>query len=187
MSTDESPLPASDRLSQRHLFKGQREFELHGDELQIHIDMPFLKKDFTVVLAILDPEPVIKGSTLAFVSAVNREPLVELFIDEPDKDTFDAFVEKIRQGVIAEDYGKPKVFSGKQVDTDRLQLTLDMLRRYIDADDIQPYLDALETLKANPQDSDSFRGMLDAFNDLGPMQGAVLSYAPYIVSLMSDD
>jgi hypothetical protein len=174
------------RLVQKHVIKGTREFELVDDEVNIKINMPFLQKEYTVVLAVLDPEPVVKGSTLAFVSAVNREPLIELFVDKPDPDAFNGFVNLLRQRATEEDFGKPKSSANRNVDVAQLDHTLEMLRTYITDDGVRPFIEAMEALKAAPDDPARFNEMFQAFNRLGPLQGAVLTYAPYIVTLFSD-
>ena len=176
------------KLEQKHIYKGKRSFELVGDAVNVHIDMPFLEKEFTVVLSILIPEPVVKGSTLAFVSAVNREPLIEMFVDKPNPEEFEAFVEAVKQGIIEEDFGKPKSDSpAKVVKPENIQETIDMLCTYLNADDIKPFLATLEALKETPDSKQKFDDMVQAFEALGPMQGPVLAYAPYIVSLMIED
>jgi hypothetical protein len=175
------------KLEQKHIYKGKRSFELVDDAVNVHIDMPFLNKEFTVVLSILVPEPVVKGSTLAFVSAVNREPLIEMFVDSPNAEEFNAFVQKVKEKVIEEDYGKPKSTSpAKVVKPELVQETIDMLCTYLNADDIRPLLTTLEALKEKPEGKEEFDAMVQAFEELGPMQGAVLSYAPYINSLLLD-
>jgi len=172
------------KLVQKHLVKGTREFELVDDGVFVSIDMPFLKKDFLVVFSILEPEPVIQGSTLSFVSAVNREALIELMVDKPDPKTFNEFVDVIKQRVIEEEFGKVSLASVKRtVDVKQVQETLDMLRTYLDGDGYQPLLDALEALKAEPENEDRLAELFRIFNGLGPLQGAVLSYAPYISTL----
>lgn len=174
------------RLVQKHVMKGTREFELVDDEVNVKINMPFLHKEYTVVLAVLDPEPVVKGSTLAFVSAVNREPLIEFFVDKPDPDSFNDFVNRVRQRAIEEDFGKPKGLENRKVDVAQLAIALQMVRSYITDQGIAPFIESLEALQAEPDDPARFNEMFQAFNRLGPMQGAVLTYAPYLVTLFSD-
>ena len=176
------------KLEQKHIYKGKRSFELVDDAVNVHIDMPFLEKEFTVVLAILIPEPVVKGSTLAFVSAVNREPLIEMFVDKPNPEEFNAFVEKVKQRIIEEDFGKPKSDSPTRVvKPELIQETIDMVSTYLNADDIRSFLASLEALKENPDSKEHFDDMVQAFEALGPMQGPVLAYAPYVNKLMIDD
>jgi hypothetical protein len=64
---------------------------------------------------------------------------------------------------------------------------IQMLERYLVVEDIKPLLTALEALKAEPQNESYLAQMENAFNDLGIMQGAVLTYAPYIGILLSDN
>lgn len=177
----------STRLHQKHVVKGTREFELVDHEVNIKINMPFLQKEFTVVLAVVDPEPVIKGSTLAFVSAVNREPLIEFFLDKPDPETFNEFVNLVRQRAIEEDFGKPKGTKQRKVDGAQLAITLEMLRAYIADESLKPFIESMEALQTEPDNPARFDAMFAAFNRLGPMQGAVLTYAPYLVTLFSDN
>jgi hypothetical protein len=176
------------KLFQKHLTKGTREFELLDDAVNVRIDMPFLKKEFTVVFSILDPEPVIDGSNYAFVSVVNREPLLEFFLDKPDPGSFSDFVQKVRQGIIDEEFGKPKASSvDRKVNVEHLKTAIDMLQTYVGGDQIRPFLDTLEALRDDPHSEEKFMEMSGAFNKLGTYQGAVLSYAPYISTLLSDN
>jgi hypothetical protein len=176
------------KLVQKHIYKGTRTFELLDDAVNVHIDTPFLDNKFTVVLSILDPEPVVKGSDYAFVSVVNREPLLEMFLNKPNREEFEAFVKQLRQRVIEEDYGKPKSTSpAKSIDPANIQEAIDLLRLYINGDDLEPFLNALEALKQDPGNGERFDDMFRCFNELGPMQGAVLTYAPYINFLLVDD
>ena len=67
----------------------------------------------------------------------------------------------------------------------RLADDITMLKTYLDEGDIKPLLDALETLKAEPDNEAAYQKMLDAFNALGITQGAVLTYATYLKVLLS--
>ena len=62
-----------------------------------------------------------------------------------------------------------------------------MLKQHLDGDEIEALVTALEALKAEPENEVSFGQLLKAFDDLGPRQGAVLTYAPYVSLLLSDD
>jgi len=75
--------------------------------------------------------------------------------------------------------------SFEPVNTGRLDDDITMLKTYMNEDDFKPLLDALETLKAEPQNEAAFQKMLDAFNKMGIYQGAVLTYAPYLKILLS--
>lgn len=76
--------------------------------------------------------------------------------------------------------------SFKPVNAERLASDITMLKNYLNEDDIRPLLDTLEVLKAKPESEAAFKTMLDAFNELGIIQGAVLTYAPYLKVLLSE-
>ena len=48
-------------------------------------------------------------------------------------------------------------------------------------------LSALRDIKADPENESCLTRLTSAFDDLGPRQGAVLTYAPYVGILLSDD
>lgn len=75
--------------------------------------------------------------------------------------------------------------SFQPVNTERLDNDITMLKSYLDEPCIKPLLDSLETLKAEPENEAAFQRMMDAFNDLGIYQGAVLTYATYLKVLVS--
>ena len=77
-----------------------------------------------------------------------------------------------------------KLQSIKVADVD---VAIQMLNKYMDAQVINPLLSALETLKTEPQNETFQENVINAFNDLGVMQGAALTYAPYLNIFVSDD
>ena len=60
------------KLVQKHVIKGTREFELSDDKIDYRITTPLGEEELSVVLSVLDPQPVTRGSMLHFVSQVNR-------------------------------------------------------------------------------------------------------------------
>ena len=68
-----------------------------------------------------------------------------------------------------------------------IDIALQMLNKYLGTQDINPLLSSLETLKTEPQNEAYQAQVLNAFNDLGNLQGAVLTYAPYLNIFVSDD
>ena len=74
----------------------------------------------------------------------------------------------------------------KPVNAERLATDIAMLKSYLNDDEIKPLLDALEALRAEPESETTFKEMMDAFNQLGIIQGAVLTYAPYLKVVLSD-
>ena len=85
------------KLIQKHIFKGTQEFELLDDEVHVRIKAPFKEKEFTVPLAILNPEPVTDDSHLHFHSRVKCGPLLSLRLGKPNAEEFNAFVDAVKE------------------------------------------------------------------------------------------
>ena len=68
-----------------------------------------------------------------------------------------------------------------------IDIALQMLKTYLDTEEISSLLSALETLKTEPQNEAYQIEVINVFNDLGILQGAVLTYAPYLSIFVSDD
>jgi hypothetical protein len=66
------------------------------------------------------------------------------------------------------------------VDLQRIETSIMMLKQYFPEDDIAPLIDVLESLAADPGNEALLGQLSDVFDDLGFLQGAVLTYAPYI-------
>jgi hypothetical protein len=87
----------ADKLIQRHLLHGSQEFELLDDMLRVTTSGPFRgKKVLDFVLATLDPDPVRNKGRLEFYGRVKCGPMVSLYIDKPDPDAFNAFVDTLK-------------------------------------------------------------------------------------------
>ena len=76
---------------------------------------------------------------------------------------------------------------GQPIKVEDIDIALRMLKTYMDPQDIDPLLSALETLKTDTQNEAYQVQVIDAFNNLGNLQGAVLTYAPYLNIFVSDD
>ncbi len=98
------------KLIQKHLLKGRQEFELKDDEVLLRIKGPFKKKEISVPLAILNPEPEISGGMLHFHSRVKCGPLLSLYLNKPNAEAFNAFVDAVKQQALKEF----NAFSGMQ-------------------------------------------------------------------------
>ena len=203
------------KLIQKHLLKGTQEFEIIDDTVVVRSKPPLKKEEsLTVMLTVLNTEPVISKSLLEFTSRVNNEPLLSLFLAKPNPEEFNAFVNLLKQKIQYEfnafaglksgtpsTIGKnvheePPVFGtpdtertikSKKITAKGIEDAIRQLSEYIGAEKIGPFLSALEALQADPQNESHLRKMINEFEALGPNQGAVLSYAPYISSLLSDD
>ena len=68
-----------------------------------------------------------------------------------------------------------------------IDIAIEILNEYLDAQAINPLVSALETLKTEPKNETFQENVINAFNDLGIMQGAALTYAPYLNVFVSDD
>ena len=75
----------------------------------------------------------------------------------------------------------------QSIKTADIDIAIQMLNKYMDAQAINPLVSALETLKTEPQNENFQENVINAFNDLGLVQGAALTYAPYLNIFVSDD
>ena len=202
------------KLVQKRFLKETREFEITDDAVMVRIKKGLSEEKLTVVLAILNPDPVVNGDFLEFHSRVKCGPLLSLYRDRPDRETCGAFVEELQrraraeynafaglktgaeaQGLAANSYDEPPDFDQppakragrKPVNTESIESSIRMLQQHLGEDDITALLDALQALKADPEDETKFAGLVTAFDALGPRQGAVLTYAPYVSVLLADE
>jgi len=204
------------KLVQKQFLKGSSEFEITNEVVNVRIKTRLKEKELTVDLSILNPEPVVNVPFLEFHSRVKCGPLLSLLIDKPNSQEFNAFVDELKQrarqqynvfaglragslpaGMAANVFEEPPEFDEtglnriektiKLVNVENIANAIQMLEQYLDAEEIKPFLTALEALKAEPENESYFGQLVTAFDDLGPRQGAVLTYAPYVSILLSDD
>ena len=205
----------TNKLRQKHLLKGTREFEIIDDTVKVRIKSPLGQEEsLTVMLSVLNPEPVISKSWLEFTSRVNNEPLLSLYLAKPNPDEFNAFVAVLKQKArdefqafagLKQDpmpelgtnvYEEPPEFDTpdhertakkKNINAKGIEDAIAMLKEHVGAERIAPFLSALETLQQDPSNVASISRVIKEFEALGSAQGAVLTYAPYISVLLSDD
>lgn len=204
------------KLVQKQLLKGTREFEIVDDVVYFRFKTPFREEKLTVDLSILNPEPVVNEPFLEFHSRVKCGPLLSLLINKPDAEEFNAFVDELKkrarqeynafaglradslpEGMAANVFEEPPDFdesgpnrnekNAKPIRIVDIDNSIQMLEQYLDSEEIKPLLNALEALKKEPENKSNFAELAQAFDDLGPRQGAVLTYAPYVSILLSDD
>lgn len=204
------------KLVQKQFLKGSREFEITDDVVNVRIKTRLKEKELTVDLSILNPEPVVNVPFLEFHSRVKCGPLLSLLIDKPNSQEFNAFVDELKQralqeynafaglkagslpaGMAANVFEEPPEYEEpgpnriekmvKPISVESIHSSIQMLQQYLDGEEIKPLLAALEALKAEPENESLFAQLVTAFDDLGPQQGAVLTYAPYVGILLSDD
>ena len=90
------------KLVQKSLLKGSQEFELREDDVWVRIKGPFKSKELSIPLAILNPEPQIEGGYLHFHSRVKCGPLMSLYLNKPNKEEFNRFVEAVKDKALKE-------------------------------------------------------------------------------------
>ncbi|OOZ76175.1 hypothetical protein BOW50_10320 [Solemya velum gill symbiont] len=203
------------KLVQKHPLKGTQTIEIIDDTVNVQIKLPFKKEEsLTVMLTVLNQEPVISKSRLEFTSRVNNEALLSLFLAKPNAKEFNAFVALLKQkiqeefsafaglktgtssGLEGNVFEEPPTFDepdtartakNKEITAEGVEEAINMLREHLGGEEIGPFLTALESLKSNPQSDESLSQVLNEFHALGSTQGAILTYAPYIATLLSDD
>jgi hypothetical protein len=201
------------KLVQKQLFKGIREFEIIDATINSRIKTLRKEEKLTVDLAMVNPEPIVNKPFLEFHSRVKSAPLLSLLIDKPNANEFNAFVDALKQRARQEynafagfstgtapdrlpgnvyqeppEFGEPdKNRARTKVVPLRVDETIQMLKQHLDGDEIEALVTALEALKAAPENEASYDQLLKAFDDLGPRQGAVLTYAPYVNLLLTGD
>lgn len=86
------------KLVQKHLLHGTQELELRDEFVRVNIKSRFKgSKELDIELAMLNPEPVIENSLLHFHSRVKCGPLISLYINKPNAQEFNAFVEAVKE------------------------------------------------------------------------------------------
>ena len=74
-----------------------------------------------------------------------------------------------------------------RVNASRIDESISMLEQYLDAEELAPLLSVLRELAKNPDDGAPLDRVSEVFDNLGMLQGAVLTYAPIIAGFLSDD
>ena len=202
-------------LIQKPFLRGVHTFEILADRVDIRSERLWSKTSLSVMLTVLNPEPLRMGSRITFVSRVNGEGLVTLFRNRPDAATCEAFVATLRQcalsaynaftgmsgeaaasdGLGGHGFGAAPSFDEadhaaarvrRAVDPAKVENAIAMLRTYVGAE-VDALIAALEVLQLHPEDTDALDRVATEFAALGFRQGAVLTYAPYLSVMLSDD
>lgn len=202
------------RLTQKKFLKGRREFEIIDDLVEVRIKTLIKSEKLTVSLSILDPDPIQNGIYLEFCSRSRPQPLLSLFLDKPNSEEFNIFIQALKQriyqaqnnfaedqfvGLAANVYEEPPEFDdadwgsereGKQVIKVRVssvEESIQMLETYLGDEDIQELISALKALKEDPTSETCLQEVTNAFMKLGSLQGAALTYATYLKILITED
>ena len=202
----------STKLTQKHLFKTSHEYEIVGDQVNIYVKSRLKQETLSVTLAVLNPEPVITRSHLEFVSRVNGEALLSLELSRPNVTEFNDFVNTLKHMAQAEynsisginvaatlagnsqeeppEFGElspADISKAKKIDVASVESSIQLLETYVSNEEIQPLITALKALTQAPQDHSKLIEVATIFDKLEISQGAVLTYAPYIILMLSDD
>lgn len=181
----------TDRIIQQHPDLGTREFSLVDDTIEYRISNQFGDEELVVVLSVLAPEPVVDGPMMYFLSEVNREALVKVFVDLPDAETFANFISTMQRRIKEESFGTLDAGNRQSAITrDQIDTTIRMLETYLDPDSLKAaplsaLLSSMQQLSEAPEDKARLAHVVEAFNNLGMQQGPVLTYAPFFNTLLS--
>ena len=75
----------------------------------------------------------------------------------------------------------------EEIHVERIAESIRSLKQYLTEEDLAHLISVLEAIKQSPQDDALLDKLSDVFADLGILQGAVLTYAPYIADLVSNN
>jgi hypothetical protein len=75
----------------------------------------------------------------------------------------------------------------KNVEPAKIDASVEALKKFVKDASIDPLIFILEALKQDPNNESLLLQLSDTFKALGIIQGAVITYAPYISLLLSYD
>ena len=75
----------------------------------------------------------------------------------------------------------------RNVDPAKINASIEALKQFVKDASIEPLISLLEALEQDPNNETLLLQLSDTFKALGIVQGAVLTYAPYISLLLSYD
>lgn len=75
----------------------------------------------------------------------------------------------------------------ENVDVAKVNASIEALKQFVEDTSIEPLISLLESIKQDPNNESLLLEFSDTFKALGIIQGAVLTYAPYVGFLLSYD
>jgi len=75
----------------------------------------------------------------------------------------------------------------ENVEVGKINASIEGLKAFVQDESIDPLISILEALKGDPNNESLLLELSDTFKALGIIQGAVITYAPYISLLLSYD
>lgn len=91
------------KLIQKRFLKDSREFDIIDDAVTVRIKGLLKEEKLTVGLSMLDPEPVVNGAELQFYNRYKGHPVLSLLVNNPNAETFNAFVDSLKKHITGED------------------------------------------------------------------------------------
>ena len=74
----------------------------------------------------------------------------------------------------------------RAIDAQQIETSIMMLKQYAREDAIAPLIDVLESMAVDPRNEALLDQLSDVFGRLGLHQGVVLTYAPYLSTILSE-
>ena len=75
----------------------------------------------------------------------------------------------------------------ENVEIGKIDASIEGLKAFVKDESIEPLISVLEALKQDPNNETLLLQLSDTFKALGIIQGAVITYAPYISLLLTYD
>ena len=73
------------------------------------------------------------------------------------------------------------------IDPMKIEYSIQLLNENVKEDCLKPLISLLEALKKDPDNKSILVQISDALNDIGVIKGAVLTYAPYVWTMLAED
>ena len=73
------------------------------------------------------------------------------------------------------------------IDPMKIEYSIQLLNENVKEDCLKPLISLLEALKKDPDNKAILVQISDALNDIGVIKGAVLTYAPYVWTMLAED
>jgi hypothetical protein len=77
--------------------------------------------------------------------------------------------------------------TARQIDYTEIKQSIDMIKQYVTDSDIAPLISVLEQFNQDSDDKALLLKLRAILNTMGIIKGAVLTYAPYLIVVLSDD
>jgi len=74
-----------------------------------------------------------------------------------------------------------------EIDVARIGLSIEQIKQYVNDSTVDPIIVILEALQQDPSNEAIRKQLAETLKSLGIIQGAVLTYAPYVAILVSFD